>query len=164
MDALIERYSIRLLETAKEIAAEKSIPVVERIINVVMALNISGGSSEEIMEHIHRPQNALMHQKIQKVIINGVPPILTEIIREGIEQGLFSTPYPYECMEMVVAYTNTIFDDDMVHLTNEARASRIQAFVFNVERLLGVESGSLMYMMKMFDSGNEDRRNGNSKE
>lgn len=164
MDALIERYSIRLLETAKEIAAEKSIPVVERIINVVMALNISGGSSEEIMEHIHRPQNALMHQKIQKVIINGVPPILTEIIREGIEQGLFSTPYPYECMEMVVAYTNTIFDDDMVHLTNEARASRIQAFVFNVERLLGVESGSLMYMMKMFDSGNEDRRNGNSNE
>lgn len=164
MDALIERYSIRLLETAKEIAADKSIPVVERIIQVVMALNISGGSSKEIMEHIHRPQNALMHQKIQKVIINGVPPILTEIIHEGIEQGLFSTPYPYECMEMVVAYTDTVFDDDMIHLTNEARASRIQAFVFNVERLLGVESGSLMYMMKMFDSGNEDRRNGNSNE
>lgn len=164
MDALIERYSIRLLETAKEIAADKSIPVVERIIQVVMALNISGGSSKEIMEHIHRPQNALMHQKIQKVIINGVPPILTEIIHEGIEQGLFSTPYPYECMEMVVAYTDTVFDDDMIHLTNEARASRIQAFVFNVERLLGVESGSLMYMMKMFDSGNEDRRNRNSNE
>lgn len=102
------------------------------------------------MEHIHKPQNALMHQKIQKVIINGVTPILTGIIREGIEQGLFSTPYPYECMEMIVAYTNTVFDDDMVEMTGEEHASRIQAFIFNTERLLGVEKGSLKYFAQMF--------------
>lgn len=154
MDALIELYNVRLLGAAQEIAANKSIPVNERIIRVVMALNISGGSSKEIMEHIHKPQNALMHQKIQKVIINSVTPILTGIIREGIEQGLFSTPFPYECMEMVVVYTNTVFDDDMVKMTNEERASRIQAFAFNAERLLGAESGSLMYVMQMLGSGN----------
>ncbi|MFF5996431.1 TetR/AcrR family transcriptional regulator [Lysinibacillus sp. KU-BSD001] len=152
MDALIERYSIRLLETAQKIAADKSIPVVDRIIRVVMSMNISGGSSQEIMEHIHRPQNALMHQKIQRVVINGLTPILAEIIYEGIEQGLFNTPFPYECMEMVVTYANTIFDDDMVQMTNEERATRIQAFIFNVERLLGVESGNLMSVIKMFGS------------
>ncbi|KKO50732.1 TetR/AcrR family transcriptional regulator [Paenibacillus sp. DMB20] len=155
MDALIDRYNVRLLDGAREIAADKSIPVVERIIRVVMALNLSGGSSKEIMEHIHKPQNALMHQKIQKVIINGVPPILTEIIREGIEQGLFSTPFPYECMEMVVIYANTVFDDDMVPMTNEERVSRMLAFVCNVERLLGAESGSLMDVMQMFGGGEE---------
>ncbi|WP_214630332.1 TetR/AcrR family transcriptional regulator [Paenibacillus agaridevorans] len=151
MDALIERYSVRLLGTAQEIATDNSIPVVERIIRVVMALNLSGGSSKEIMEHIHKPQNALMHQKIEKVIINGVTPILTGIIDEGIQQGLFHTPYPYECMEMVVIYANTVFDDDMVQMTYEERASRIQAFVFNVERLLGVKSGGLIDVMQMFD-------------
>jgi len=159
MDALIERYNAQILGAANEIAANKSIPVNERIIRVVMAINISGGNGKEIIEHIHKPQNALMHQKIQKVIMNGLPPILTEIIREGIEQGLFSTPYPYECMEMIVAYTNTVFDDDMVDMTDEERASRIPAFVFNVERLLGVESGSLMYMMKMFGNGGEENGN-----
>lgn len=166
MDALIDRYNVRLLGKAQEIATDKSIPVIERIIRVVMALNISSESEngQEIIEHIHKPQNALMHQKIQKVIINGVPPILTEIILEGIEQGIFSTPYPYECMEMIVAYTNTVFDDDMVTMTNEDLASRIQAFIYNVERLLGVESGSLLYMMKMFEGGNGGRENGNSSE
>ncbi|MDU5143819.1 MAG: TetR/AcrR family transcriptional regulator [Paenibacillus dendritiformis] len=154
MDALIERYSVRLLGAAREVAADKSIPVVERIIRVVMALNISGGSSNEIMEHIHKPQNALMHQKIQTVIINGVPPLLTEIIREGIEQGMFNTPFPYECMEMVVIYANTVFDDDMVQMTDDERASRMQAFVFNVERLLGAQSGSLMHVVRMFGDKN----------
>ncbi|WP_068985626.1 TetR/AcrR family transcriptional regulator [Lysinibacillus xylanilyticus] len=161
MDALIERYNAQILGAAKAIAADKSIPINERIVRVVMALNISDGNGKEIIDHIHKPQNALMHRKIQKVIINGLPPILTEIIREGIELGLFSTPYPYESMEMVVAYTNTVFDDDLVEMSKEERASRIPAFVFNVERLLGVESGSLMYMMKLFGSGDESGRIGN---
>ena len=152
MDALIDRYNIRLLSTAQEIAADTSIPVIERIFRVVMSLNISEGNGKEIIEHIHRPQNALMHQKIQKVIMKGVTPILTGIIREGIEQGLFSTPYPYECMEMVVAYMNTVSDDDMENKTN-GQLSRMQGFIFNVERLLGIESGSLMCMLQMFDNG-----------
>ncbi|MGG4090910.1 TetR/AcrR family transcriptional regulator [Paenibacillus lautus] len=155
MDALIDRYSDGLLDAAQVIAADKTIPVVERIIRVVMAMNLSGGSSKEIMEHIHKPQNALMHQKIQKVIINGLPPILTAIIREGIEQGMFSTPFPYECMEMVVIYANTVFDDDLITLTNEERGSRMLAFVCNVERLLGAASGSLMDVMQMFGGGDE---------
>lgn len=157
MDALIERYSARLLSAAREVAADRSVPVVERIVRVVMALNLSGGSSEEIMEQIHKPENALMHRKIQKFIIGGVPPILTEVIREGIEQGLFSTPFPYECMEMIVIYANTIFDDDIVLLTDEELASRIQAFVFNTERLLGAEYGSLMSVMQMFGGENRGR-------
>ena len=157
MNALIERYNVHILGAAQEIAADRSIPIIERILRVVLALNISSGngSSKEIMEHIHKPQNALMHQKIQKVIISGVPPILTDIIREGIEIGMFSTPYPYECMEMIVIYANTIFDEDMVELTDGMRTSRILAFMSNVERLLGAEQGSLMSIMQMFGSGGE---------
>ncbi|AIQ57958.1 TetR/AcrR family transcriptional regulator [Paenibacillus borealis] len=159
MDALIERTNANILGAAQHIAADKSIPVIDRILRVVMALNISGGggSSTEIMEHIHKPQNALMHQKIQKAIISGVPPILTPIICEGIEQGIFNTQYPYECMEMVVIYANTIFDDDMVEMTDEVRMSRILAFISNVERLLGAESGSLMSVMQMFGYGDGAR-------
>ncbi len=59
-------------------------------------------------------------------------------------------------MEMIVAYTNTVFDDDLVLLSDEERAARVPAFIFNVERMLGVESGSLLYMMKMFGHEGED--------
>ncbi|MGB8451357.1 MAG: TetR/AcrR family transcriptional regulator [Anaerocolumna sp.] len=154
MDSLIERYNVSILSAAQVIAADKSMPVNERIIRVVMALNISGGNGKEVIKHIHKPQNALMHQKIQRTIINGVTPILAEIIREGIEQGLFNTPFPYECMEMVVTYMNIIFDDDTVEMTDKEKITRIQAFAFNIERMLGVESGSLSYVMQMLGSGN----------
>ena len=43
----------------------------------------------------------------------------------------------------------------MVTMTDEERGSRMLAFVCNVERLLGAESGSLMAVMAMFGGGNE---------
>lgn len=150
MDGLIARYQMRLIETAQAIASDKSVPVLARIIQVVMSLNLEGESSEEVMEHIHQPQNALMHQKIQQVIIAHLPPILTTLIEEGIEQQLFNTPVPYECMEMVVIYATTVFDGDMVLLNEQERLSRMIAFIENVERMLGAKSGSLMGTLQMF--------------
>ena len=153
MNALIGRYSDRLLGAARAIAADRSIPVVERLIRAVMAMHLSGGSSHEIMAHIHKPQNALMHQKLQKIIFREVPPILTDIIRDGMEQGIFQTPFPYECMEMVVIYATAVFDGDLVPLTDEERLSRILAFIHNVEKLLGAESGSLQNTFMIFGTG-----------
>lgn len=152
MDALIERYGAQMIGAAKNIASDQEVPVVERMIRTIMAMKLSGGSSEEIMDHIHKPQNALMHQKIQKMLIEGVTPILTGIIEEGIEQGVFDTPFPYECMEMLMIYANTVFDEDLVEMTDEERAKRIQAFIFNAERLLGAKTGSLMDIIQLIGS------------
>ncbi|PXV87746.1 TetR family transcriptional regulator [Lachnotalea glycerini] len=151
MDALIERYNDLLLSAAKMAAEDKQLSINERIARVVMSLNINEGNGREIIEHIHKPQNALMHQKIQRVIINGVPEILTGIILEGIDKGEFNTPYPYECMEMLVIYLNTLLDQDMIELNETDRKKRLKAFFFHVERLLGVEQGSLKSIVQLFE-------------
>ena len=154
MDALIERHTSRLLKAAKKIAEDKGKPVYDRIIQSVRALKMNQ-SGNEVLEHIHRPQNALMHQKVQKTILNGLTPILAGIIREGIEDNLFHTPYPYECVEMLVVYASTVFDGDMLDITQQGYASRVQALIFNVERLLGVESGTLSFATQIFEKETE---------
>lgn len=153
MDALIERYNVRLLEGAKAAAAQKEVPLEERLVRAVLALNLSGGSAgsgKELIEHIHKPQNALMHQKIQRIVINNVAPILAELIQEGIDTGMFRTPYPYESTEMIVVYANTVVGGEMVELTEDERAERVRAFIFNAERLLGTEAGALAFFSRMF--------------
>lgn len=158
MDALIERLSSQMIYRAQEIAADQKQPVVERIMGVVLSLNVSGqeSGSKEMIEHMHCPQNALMHQKTQKMIISSVTPILAGLIAEGIAQEIFHTPYPYESMEMILTYANIIFDSgETVEMTEESRAFRIQAFIFNVERLLGAKSNSFAHvMLRIFQGGN----------
>ena len=156
MDALIERYNTKVLNIAKKIANDKSISVFERMMGVEMALNINNKSEKEIIEHIHKPQNALMHQKVQRVILTEVTPILAEIIEDGIKEGVFNTPYPYESVEMLIAYTNTVFDTELIEMTIEEKARRIEAFIFNLERLLGAKRGSLISILQVFGDGEKD--------
>ena len=150
MDALIKRYHDGLLGNVKMVANNKNIPVSERIICAVMAMNIRDTKGKGLIEHIHKPQNALMHQKIQTLIISDVTPVLAEIVCEGIKEGVFNTPFPYECIEMLIVYANAIFDEDSAQMTDEERARKIQGLIYNIERLLGAKSGSFQGVTKLF--------------
>ena len=159
MDAIIERQNERMLTAARHVAEDHGIPVKERILRVILALKLKeteGTGGKEMIEHLHKPQNALMHQKSKQIIIKEVPPILTIVIKDGIEQGLFDTPHPLECMELAVAYLTTVLDDGFIELTEEDCLHRIQAFVFHMERLLGVEQGRFDFILQMFGRGEQN--------
>ena len=151
LDALIQRYEEQMYSAAAAAAKDSSLPVTERLIRVVLAMNVSQDGGKALVEQMHKPQNALMHQKTQQLTLTRLTPVLTGLIEEGIREGLFSTPYPAECMEMTMAYATTFFDDAM-DMSEEERSQRIRAFIFNMERLLGTENGRLAScMLRMFD-------------
>lgn len=104
-------------------------PVIERLLMAITSLNVSSTVSEELMTQIHKPQNALMHQKIQKVLITEVTPIFTSIIQDGLEENLFHTNYPYESVEMLLVYASTVFDDGTIELSKEAQLLKMTALL-----------------------------------
>ena len=38
-------------------------------------------------------------------------PVLTEILEQGIEEGIFSTSYPQETIELLLSSAQVIFDE-----------------------------------------------------
>ena len=142
LDALIERMTGSLVAKASEIAGKKDVPVLQRLTQMMLALNVNGKLGQEIMEQVHKPQNALMHQKMQQRLLAGVRPVIAALIEEGITQGICRTDYPAEVAEMTLLYSNTVFDD-LAPLSVEERQRKIAAFIYNLERLLGMERDSL---------------------
>ncbi len=147
LDAMLERTSAKLLAAARKAAEDKAVPAPERLLGTLVALN---ARDDALVEHLHSAGNALKHQKSHKILLQGVPPILMEIVSDGMAEGLFDTPYPYESLEMVIAYVNTVFDEYAGCFTGEELAGRVGAFLFNVERLLGAAPGSLGLLKKLF--------------
>ena len=155
LDAMISRMTNRLIEKANTIAAQKEVPVLQRFTRMMLSLNVSDGNlGQELLAQAHKPQNALMHQKMEKCLLSGINPIITDLIKEGITQGICQTDYPEEVAEMTFLYANTIFDDLMEH--GEAEKQRkIAAFIYNLERLLNMEQGSMKEtVMPVFQSEN----------
>lgn len=154
LDAMIERMTRQLVAKAKIISEKKELPVLQRLTMMIMALNVDNDLGREVMEQVHRAQNALMHQKMRERLLAGVNPLVTGLIEEGIEQGSFHTDYPAEVVEMTMLYSNMAFDA-LSEYSEEERQRKIAAFIYNLERLLGMEQGSLeAAMMPIFENNN----------
>ncbi len=144
LDGVIQRITDRLTRDAGEIVRKKEMPVLERLTKAILSLNVESKIGHEIMEQVHRPQNALMHQKMQATLLAGINPILTELVEEGIGQGICHTRYPESVVEMTILYANTAFDElNMAGLSPEQREKKIAGFIYNMERLMGMAEGSL---------------------
>lgn len=89
LDAMIERMNRQLLAAAGRIASDTRLSVTERIVQSIMALNVDNELGHEVMEITHKPQNALLHQKMQQTLLTGIVPLITELVREGIDQKRF---------------------------------------------------------------------------
>lgn len=154
LDAMISRMTFRLVEKAEAVAAQKNVPVLQRFVMMMLSLNVGGDSfGQELMKQMHKPQNALMHQKMEKSLLSGIVPVIAGLINEGIEQGICQTDYPGEVAEMTFLYANTVFDD-LMELREEERQRKIEAFIYNLERLLNQERDSMKsVIMPLFQDG-----------
>ena len=143
LDAIISRLTRQLLEKAKKLIEKKNVPLSQQLTLIMLKLNVSCGNfNHKILEQVHKPQNALMHQKIQAHLLSELTPLISTLIKEGIAQGIYQTDYPEEVAEMLFLYANTIFDD-LTEQSEEEKQKKTAAFVFNLERLLKMEQGSI---------------------
>ncbi|MDY2856499.1 MAG: TetR/AcrR family transcriptional regulator [Oscillospiraceae bacterium] len=143
LDAMIDRTTKQLVDKAKSIVYQKDVPVFERFTNMILTLNISNSSfGNEILRQVHKPQNALMHQKIEARLLAEVTPLITVLIEDGIKQGICSTDYPQEVAEMTFVYSNAVLDN-LDKYNDDERNRKINGYIYNLERLLNMERGSM---------------------
>lgn len=154
MDGLVTRQVEQIVADIQEVALDKSIPVFERLTKTILTMNVSKPEhgNKTMMEHLHRPQNALMHQKTNQMVMKQIPPILAGIVEDGIAKGIFKTDYPLECMELTFIYLTTICDDGIFTFTEEQLSARIHAFIFHLEKILGTKHGELDFLSDLLGS------------
>lgn len=132
---------------ASVIALDESIPVLERLTRTMLSLNLDNELGDMIMEQVHRPQNALMHQKLENMLLGRVNKLITSIAEDGIKQGIMHTDYPAEAVEMIMTYSYSAFDS-LNQYSEEEEQRKMMGFIYHAERVLGMESGALMETVK----------------
>lgn len=151
MEALVGRLTERLLTAARDAtAASRTKPALNRLLIALGALKPAGGIGSAVMEHLHDPGNVLLHDRIERRLVAGVTSILADIVRDGIAEGVFETPFPEESVELVVVYMTEVMDGDLVELTEEGRVGRLRALSFNLGRLFGLGDEALSVVHAAF--------------
>jgi AcrR family transcriptional regulator len=135
---------------AEMILEDKSIPLVNRIMMAIMAQAPEFEGSDEIKEELHKVENAKLERLYLRAMLKRMTPILQEPISEGIDRDIFHMEYPTECIESILLLGHMMFDCDVFEWRMEDYPRKIQAFLCNVEKLLGTKEGELKEILQMF--------------
>lgn len=146
LDGMIDRILDQIIRKAKRIALSKTMPVLERLTKTVLAANVDTKTGDMILEQVHKPQNALMHAKMQEKLLSQLIPLFVKIVEDGISQNLMQTDYPEDTIQMLLLYSNSVFDES-VDYSEDVKKRKVLAFISNAEILLHMEKGSLLEAM-----------------
>ena len=64
LDAIVDRMTRERINCAGNIVKDKDRSIYERLTGALGSLSVKSSSEYEVMEQIHKPQNALLHQKM----------------------------------------------------------------------------------------------------
>ncbi|MDO4460088.1 MAG: TetR/AcrR family transcriptional regulator [Clostridia bacterium] len=150
LDGIIERIINGIEIRVSAVANNSDMPVLERFTKAVLSANVDTDVGDMVLEQVHKPQNALMHQKMEHSLLEAITPYFVKIIKDGIALGIMKSDYPEEVVEMALSYANTTFDDS-IDYPEEVKFRKVQGFIRNTELMLQMEQGSLLEaMMPMF--------------
>ncbi|MFD2131502.1 TetR/AcrR family transcriptional regulator [Pseudogracilibacillus auburnensis] len=147
MDAIVERFIEEGVKVAEQIAANPDLNAQEKIFQIIMAQNPEAGRKEKMIEELHQVNNAEMHQKSLVETIVQLTPILTKVIEQGIEEGVFRTPYPKETVEVLLVSSGFLFDEGIFQWDPNEQMDKAVAFTYILEKTLGAEQGSFSYLL-----------------
>ena len=148
-EATLEAVIEMMIEKAENIAKAalmNPVPIPQKLASVVYAFQ---PNKDEIVitDVLERKENIVMHDKIGKKIVEVAVPILSDIVREGIAQGIFVCTNVEERVKMLLIMSQNMFDYGAYSNKN------IEVYVDMLEKSLGAKEGTMSFISEFLLEG-----------
>ena len=141
IDMMINEEVIR----AKEVlASQMEIP--QKLVSVIYALR-PAQDEQVIADALEAKENIIMHDKINRRIVEEARPIIAEVVKEGISQGLFSCTNVEERVKMLLILSQHVFNN------GEFSDRDVEVYIDLVEKTLGAEAGMMGFIKELIAGG-----------
>ena len=138
LEAVVDMMISEEADRAKEVlTSPMSVP--EKLAAVIYAFR-PGQEEERIVSAVEAAENIVLHEKLNKRLIADAVPLLSEVVREGIAQGIFDCSQVEERVKMILILSSRMFDDD------DFTENDILAFIDVVEKTVGAAPGTMGFV------------------
>ncbi|MBE6501185.1 MAG: TetR/AcrR family transcriptional regulator [Methanobrevibacter thaueri] len=146
-EQMLEEVIDMMIASETEMAEQvigMDIPVPQKIVMIITSVKPTE-AEQPIKNALFQPDNVLMHHKVRKKLINVITPILSEVIKEGVNEGIFECDNIPERVKMLLILSDGTF--------NEGTFSEqdISVFIDMTEKLLGAEKGTMGFIYDLID-------------
>lgn len=152
LEALVARSYEEPLRTAKHLTEQTDISPFTRMAMIFQACRNSSSAflkTESGAESMAQ-EKAFLHQKYMNYLITELKPVLTEIIAQGIQNGVISCERPDALAEIVLIVLTVKLDNTLVPSSQEEIEHTIGALVSLLEKGTENPKGSLNFLTARF--------------
>jgi AcrR family transcriptional regulator len=107
LEALIERMQQEVEQLLLPIVRDPDLPALEKLQRFLATIERSGMTHNAFIADLLRvwfaDDNAIVREKVYEAMIGRRTPLLTEIVHQGIQEGVFTTPYPDQLGEVILS-------------------------------------------------------------
>ncbi|WP_073997979.1 TetR/AcrR family transcriptional regulator [Anaerococcus urinomassiliensis] len=144
LDQVINEVNTEIVKNISEIASlDRSAD--EKLFMAISALKVENHNM--ITDHMHKPENALLHQKILNSILKDITPYFEKIIEEGNRSNVFSCKYPKESMYIFLCSAINLLDDGVIDFSNDEKESIFRALIELLANMLGIDVDTIYSFM-----------------
>ena len=149
-EQMLEEVIDMMIENETERASQiirMDIPVPQKIVGIVASMKPTE-EEQPVKNALFQPKNVLMHYKVRQKLICVLTPLLSEVIGEGVKEGIFECENIPERVKMLLIISDSTF--------NEGTFSEkdISVFIDITEKLLGAENGTMSFIYDLIDKSN----------
>ena len=155
LDALIERLSEKILEEVRKIVDREDLDAVAKLNkSYVVTRSVKLENLEllkVLLKVLYDDKNISFRFKIYRSSIEILAPEYSKIIRQGIKEKAFNTPYPEEAARLIfeIAYTlseripDLILGSDKNSKSLDKAEKEFRVYENAIERIIGAEEGTV---------------------
>lgn len=148
LEAVIDMMIEEEVGRAKE-ALETSLPVPQKLVSVIYSLR-PAQDEQVIAKALDARENIVMHEKVNRRIVEEAVPLLTEVVKEGLSQGIFECTNIEERVKMLLIMSQHMFDDGNFTVRD------VEVYIDMVEKTFGAESGTMRFISELISGGRDE--------
>ena len=145
LEAVIEMMIEEEVGRARAVL-ETSLPVPQKLVSVIYSLR-PAQDEQVIAKALDVTENIIMHEKVNRRIVEEAVPLLTEVVKEGISQGVFECTNIEERVRMLLIISQRTFDDGI--FTDRD----VEVYIDVVEKTLGAKGGTMSFIAELISGG-----------
>ncbi|SMP63370.1 TetR/AcrR family transcriptional regulator [Anoxynatronum buryatiense] len=144
MDGVIARNVDKIIDRVQATIEKAAGDPNEKLMNAFLAMRVDDPAAHHMLEDMHQPANALLHQKSLKQLIQSLSPILADVVQEGIDQKIWRCSHPLQCMQIFLAAALSLTDEGIFEMDADSQTLIMIALIGTLEKMLGVPENEFL--------------------
>lgn len=141
---------------AERVAADASLPAPDRVLAILASQGRSQSETRSGLVHsLHEAGNAEFHLLSHVATVDRLTPIVAGVVREGIAEGVFDTPYPEESVAVLLTAASFLTDEGFEGRTPDMERM-VPALLMAADRLFGAAEGTFAARASVLQGGSDE--------